>query len=111
MVDKNQKYVKKLSTCGLGIACGTVWGLGSLFLGLFNVYGDWGGELLGILSSLYIGFDYTIKGSLIGLLWGLFHGFISGFLVASIYNLCLQYCPCKTCKGSSCDINGKSCCG
>lgn len=113
MVEENQKYVTKLSSCAIGIACGTIWGLGNFLLGLFNVYGDWGGALVDLLSSVYIGFNYTIKGSFIGLLWGLFHGFISGYLIAFVYNLCLKHCPCKSCKGSSCSSTGagKSCCG
>lgn len=101
-MDKSKKCVTKLSSCGLGMAFGLTWGLSTFLLGLFNICGDWGRPLLDILSSLYIGFDYTIKGAFIGLLWGLFEGFIFGSLTAYFYNLCLKHCPCKTCKSSSC---------
>jgi hypothetical protein len=109
-MDKGKKCVTRLSSCGLGVAFGVTWGLGVFLLGIFNIYGDWGGALLDVLSSLYIGFDYTIKGAFIGLLWGLAEGFICGTLIGCFYNLCLKHCPCKSCKSSSCRTSGNSCC-
>ncbi len=109
-MDKSKKYVNKLSCCSLAMAFGGTWGLGIFLLGIFNIYGDWGGSLLDVLSSLYIGFDYSIKGAFVGLLWGLAQGSICGALIAFFYNLSMKYCPCKSCRSSSCRTSGKSCC-
>ncbi len=110
-MEKHQKSNSRLSSCALGVAFGVTWGMAIFLLGLFNIYGDWGGALLDTMSSLYIGFDYTIVGAFIGLLWGLVEGFICGALIAYIYNLCVKHCPCKSCKSckSSCHTSNHSC--
>ncbi len=109
-MDKGKKCVTKLNSCGLGVGCGITWGLATFLLGLVNIYVDWGRELLDVLSSLYIGFDYTLIGAFIGLFWGLVEGFIFGSLTACFYNLCVKHCPCKSCKSSSCRTSSHSCC-
>lgn len=109
-MEKGKKCITKLSSCGLGVACGVTWGVATFLLGLFNIYGDWGGTLLDVMSSLYIGFDYTLKGAFIGLLWGLVEGFIFGAVTAYLYNLCIKHCPCKSCNNSCSRSSNHSCC-
>jgi len=105
-MEKNKNTIQ-LSGCALGVAFGLTWGLGMFLLGLCNIRGDWGGPLLDLLSSIYFGFNGTFKGSVIGLLWGLFDGFIFGVLVALIYNFVVNHCSCRSCK-SSCSHNNNS---
>jgi hypothetical protein len=95
----NTQSTNKLSCCALGVAFAVTWGLAMFLLGLINMRCDWGSALLDVLSSVYIGFDFTLKGAFIGLLWGLLDGFIFGLLIALIYNFCICHCACKFCWG------------
>lgn len=109
-MQKDGKCIKKLSSCGLGLACSLTWGSAIFLLVLFNLRFDWGGTLLDVLSSLYIGIDYNVKGAFIGLTWGLIHGFISGWITATIYNCSIRHMSNKCCK-SSCGSSNNGCCG
>lgn len=96
----------RLSGCALGIALGITWGLGLFVLGVFNIRGDWGGQLLDLLSSIYLGFNSTFIGACIGFLWGLFEGFVSGVIIALVYNFVIAHCSCRSCSKSSCRHKG-----
>ena len=69
-----------------GLALGTVLGLSYMLLGWFSING-WGRELVGVLSSLYIGYASTILGGIIGGVWGFVEGLIGGTAFAYLYNL------------------------
>lgn len=90
----------RLSLCGLGVAFGVTWGLGLFVLGLLSTYLGWATPWVELFSSIYIGFASTFIGSLIGGAWGLLDGFITGVIVAFIYNLCVKCCGCSSCKAS-----------
>ena len=46
-----------------------------------------GGESIpGLFGQLYLGYDYSFKGSLIGFLWGFFDWGIAGAIFAWLYN-------------------------
>ena len=95
---ENSETKARLSPCALGAAFGLLWGLSLLVLGLLSAYCNWGTPLVELLGSLYIGYNTTISGLGLGLLWGVIDGFIGGFLLAFFYNLWLKCCPCKSCK-------------
>jgi len=76
-----------LNPKNLGLSIGIIWGLGMLLLGLFATFLNWGGGLVQTMSSLYIGYDLGIVGSVIGGIWGFVDGFIFGFLIALVYNM------------------------
>jgi len=86
---KNEKA--KLDPLKFGIACSVAWALlivstafGAMFV---NLGGEpWGGEFVRVFGSLYAGFGPSLEGAFFGLLWGLFDGFLAGFIIASIYN-------------------------
>lgn len=87
-----------LSACALGMALGISWGLGVMLLALMSwLGGGWGNALVTALGSLYVGYQATGVGSLIGLVWGFADGFISGLIIAWIYNFVLCHCRCKNC--------------
>ncbi len=69
----------------LGVAVGAVCALYFFCLGVFGMFG-WGAELVTALGSLYIGYEATLLGSVIGALWAFAEGFVAGALVAWIYN-------------------------
>jgi len=88
----------KLSTCNLGISLGVVYGLTSMLL----VYlGVWFGLARGIneaYSQIFHGWAVTYKGGLIAFCWGFLQGYISGVILANVYNFCSCRCPCSSCK-------------
>jgi hypothetical protein len=63
-----------------------------LGLGLINRGGiSWGSGIIQGMSTLYIGFKPTIRGSVIGGIWGFFDAGIGGVVVAWLYNIFLKY--------------------
>jgi hypothetical protein len=79
----------KLSVKALAIAMALVSALCFLFIALMNVLlPPYGGRLLVILTSLYIGYD-PMTGPIsiiIGALYALLGGAITGALIAWLYN-------------------------
>lgn len=87
----------KLSPLGLGLALGIMWALSILITGLAGMHFDWGEEFIDVMGSVYVGFEASVKGSLVGAGWALLDGFIGGFILAWLYN-----CLCKCC-GKKCN--------
>lgn len=78
----------KLSKRALGLSLGFVWGLAILLVTWwFLIIKGTPGEYLTKLRTIYIGYDVSWAGSIIGFIWGLVHGFIAGVLIAWFYNL------------------------
>ncbi len=71
----------------LALTLGLLWGGGMFVLGIAAALTGWGAGLVDPLASLYIGFDATLTGSLIGAAWGLVDGAIFGGLIAWLYNV------------------------
>lgn len=87
----------RLSALALGIAIGLTWGLGVMILAMMAwLGGGWGSAIVSSLGSLYVGYAATGVGSIIGLVWGFADGFVTGLLIAWIYNAVL--CCCGSCK-------------
>lgn len=82
---KHTLAVKKL-----GVAFGTAWSFFTFLSGIAAAWFGWGGALVTLLSSIYIGFAPTITGSLIGAVWGFVNGFLWGVIIGWIYNLQLS---------------------
>jgi len=78
--------MQKLRIIPLAIACGAVWALGVLFLGIAASFG-WGTALVEALGSLYLGYGPGVLPAIIGALWAIVDGAIAGALVAAIYNV------------------------
>jgi len=70
----------------LALTFGILWGASTLILGLICMLTGWGIDLVEILGSVYIGYDSTVLGSIIGGAWGFADGFIGGYLIAWLYN-------------------------
>jgi len=81
----------KLKVLGLGFALGMTWGLSMLILGWTSWLWDWGTGLVTVMSSLYLGYEPTFIGGVIGGIWGFFDCLIGGILIAWFYNM---YCRC-----------------
>ena len=76
----------KINVKALGLSCGIIWGFGALILGILSMACKWGTQFVELLSTMYIGYGPTIKGSLIGAAWGFVDAGIGGVLIAWLYN-------------------------
>src|SRR5437016_9910116 len=96
--DKSGECVTKLSACALATATAVVSGLFVLLLGLLASFTHHGGPWVNMLSSVYVGYSATPKGVFFGVIWALVDGYITGFILAWVYNAVVKYCNCKRCK-------------
>jgi len=76
----------KLSPRAFGLACGILWGLMILLVGLAATFWSYGTAFANLFATLYPGYALGVQGSIIGGLWGLVDGFICGVLIAWLYN-------------------------
>lgn len=76
----------KLSIIGLGLGIGIAWGLCMILVGWTSMFG-WGNEFVQVMSSIYIGYEDSFIGGIIGGIWGFFDGFIFGAVVSFFYNM------------------------
>ena len=77
----------KLKPLALGITAGIMWGGCVLIMTLLCFYTGYGKLFLEALpQSVYPGYEITVAGSFIGLIYGFIDGFICGFLFGWIYN-------------------------
>lgn len=80
----------KLNGKAFGMAWGVIWG-GSVFLAtLCVVFRSGSGELTSKLGRFYIGYQPTLAGAFIGLIYGFVHAFVMGVIFAAIYNAVVQ---------------------
>ncbi len=77
----------KLNVLACGLACSLIWGVG-LFLGTWWMMAFDGatGEPT-IIGKFYRGYNLSLVGSLIGLVWALVDGFVGGAIFAWLYNV------------------------
>lgn len=47
----------------------------------------WGGEWQDLLSDVYLGYDSTTRGLVLGAVWAFADGFLGAYLLAWLYNL------------------------
>lgn len=94
------KQAMKLRKFAFGFALGLTWSAGVVIMAIINAFcPDWGNDMIKLLGNVYLGYDESIKGMVLGALWAFGDGFIGGFFIALFYNLCL--CCCKS-KQSNC---------
>jgi len=70
----------------LGKAMGSLWAGAVVVLGLTARQG-WGDEWRDLLSDVYLGYDSTMRGLVVGGVWAFADGFVGAYLLASLYNL------------------------
>lgn len=84
----------KLHPVSLGLAFGILWGASVVIMAILVMLWGWGTPFVALLGSLYVGYNATFTGIVLGAVWGFVDGFISGAVLAWLYNLCLR-CTCK----------------
>ncbi|MGA8165266.1 MAG: bacteriophage holin [Waddliaceae bacterium] len=76
----------------LGLAGGILWSVSMLALSLLSFFFGYAPIFMELLKECYPGFDITVPGTVIGMLYGFFDAFIGLFILAWLYNrLCCHY--------------------
>ncbi len=75
----------RLDVKGLALSLGILWGAVTLLIGLVAITG-YGLEWVELLSKVYIGYEATFIGSIIGGIYGFIDAGIAGALIAFLYN-------------------------
>lgn len=93
----------RLQVLSFGLALGLLWGVSVLLIGLSAMWYGWGAEMVKLIGAIYLGYQATWLGSLVGGLWGFLDAFLGGVIFAVLYNLFLRCFA----KGNSCHVHTK----
>lgn len=75
-----------LNPKNLGISGGVIWGLLIFIATLISLNFNYGNAFLEVVASIYPGFEVSLLGSFIGLVYGFIDGFAALFIFGWIYN-------------------------
>jgi hypothetical protein len=75
----------KLDAIKFGLAGGIISAILTFALALGAAFAGVGGGLVDSLASLYVGYEATIVGGLIGALWAFVEGFVFFYMMAWLY--------------------------
>ncbi len=90
-----------LNAKALGMAGGILWGLGVLLLTfLWMGMPDYAMERQGFLTGIYPGYEVSVTGAIIGLVYGFIDAFVGLLIFGWLYNK-VSTCCCL-CSGGSC---------
>ena len=78
----------KLNAVAFGLACGLLWTISVLILGLLAMQFGYGSQWVELIATVYKGYGPTLQGTLAGLPWAFADAYIGGFLLAWLYNKC-----------------------
>lgn len=76
----------RLNPWKFGLGFGLIWGLGVLLTGWAAWLWAYGILFVRVLGSVYLGYEATFVGGIIGGIWGFIDFFIFAALVALVYN-------------------------
>lgn len=76
----------KIYPVRLGLAGGILWGLSLFLMTWISMYTGWAMFWLSQWMDVYPGFDLSILGTFIGLIYGFIDGFVGLFLLGWLYN-------------------------
>lgn len=84
--------MNKLNVKALGLTFGIVWATGIFIMGITSTFMNWGWNFVALMGSVYVGYNSTIGGTLIGTIWGFCDGAVCGSLIAWLYNKLSNSC-------------------
>ena len=76
----------KLNPKAFGLTAGIISGLAIFIVTIWLVISGTEGRTIGLLKYIYLGYDLSYLGALIGLIWGFVDGLIGGYIFALVYN-------------------------
>lgn len=77
----------KLDVKAFALACAILWGLAVLLVTWWIILFEGATGEITLLGHIYRGYNISMMGSLIGLVWGFVDGLICGAIFAWLYNL------------------------
>lgn len=77
--------MQKLDAKAMALSIGIVWSA-LIFLSAFMAMLGWAVDMVDVLGSLYIGYQATFAGAIIGALWAFIDGYVGGLIVVWLYN-------------------------
>ena len=77
----------KLNVKAFALTCGLVWGFGLFSLTWWIIAFDGATGEPTLIGQLYRGYSISPSGSIVGLVWAFFDGWIGGAVFAWLYNL------------------------
>ncbi len=77
----------KLNSTALGLALGIPWALSVLLMGLLATYLTYGTAFVSAMGNVFIGYEPSVTGSIIGGLIAFVDGFVAGAVIGWLYNL------------------------
>ena len=83
----------KLSVTAFALTCAIVWGLGLFAITWWIILFEGATGEATFIGRVYLGYNVSPMGSVIGLVWAFFDGGIGGAIFAWLYNL-IASCPC-----------------
>ncbi len=78
--------MERMSLKGLTLGVGCAGAVYMLFIGWTAAFFNWGTNLVQVLSSIYVGFEPSFFGGIVGAIWGFIDGCIGGAIIALVYN-------------------------
>ena len=83
-----------LSPIRLGLAGGILWGLAMFFITLLSLHTGYAEHFCKMMETLYLGYEVSTIGSLIGLVYGFVDAFVGLCIFAWLYNKLGCRCIC-----------------
>lgn len=84
----------KLSSLALGLSLGVVWGASVFVMGVVALIFTYGAPFVAAVGTLYVGYEPSWMGSVIGGIIGFVDAFIFGIVIAWLYNVFASCCSC-----------------
>ncbi|MFZ0564986.1 MAG: bacteriophage holin [Chlamydiales bacterium] len=77
----------KLNPLKLGLAAGIFWGVALFIMTWISIFTGYAMFWLSVWMDVYPGYNFSVGGSFIGLIWGFVDGFVCLFIFGWLYNL------------------------
>ncbi len=79
----------KLNAKAFALTCGLLWGIAVFIATIWLLIIGASGKTISLLSAFYFGYQFSIVGAFVGLVWGFVDGAIGGLIFAFVYNFFL----------------------
>ena len=70
----------------VALAAGITWAIATALLGLAVMFFNYGAEMMLVFGSIYLGYDASFGGIILGSIWAFADGAILGLIYAIVYN-------------------------